>query len=87
MATKFHVKRGDIVTVITGSQKGKQGKILEIQAAKARAIVEGLAMIKKHERKSQDNPQGKIVEREGSIHVSNLKVVTPAAKPASKKAS
>ena len=83
---KFHVKRGDTVSVIAGSHKGKQGKVLEIRAAKQRAVVEGVAMIKRHERKSKANPQGAIVEREGSIHVSNLKVVTAAEKPAAKKA-
>lgn len=72
MAQKFHVKRGDSVVVIAGSQKGKSGKILEILAAKQRARVEGLAMIKKHEKKSEKNPQGAITEREGSIHLSNL---------------
>ena len=72
MAQKFHVKRGDQVTVLAGSQKGKSGKVLEILAAKQRARVEGLAMIKKHEKKSEKNPQGAITEREGSIHISNL---------------
>src|SRR6187549_3618262 len=69
---KFHVKRGDQVVVLAGSQKGKAGKVLEILAAKQRARVEGLAMIKKHEKKSEKNPQGAITEREGSIHISNL---------------
>jgi large subunit ribosomal protein L24 len=69
---KFHVKRGDQVVVLAGSQKGKSGKVLEIVAAKQRARVEGLAMIKKHEKKSEKNPQGAITEREGSIHLSNL---------------
>ncbi len=69
---KFHVKRGDSVVVLAGSQKGKSGKVLEILAAKQRARVEGLAMIKKHEKKSEKNPQGAITEREGSIHLSNL---------------
>ena len=69
---KFHVKRGDQVVVLAGAQKGKSGKILEILAAKQRARVEGLAMIKKHLKKSEKNPQGAITEREGSIHVSNL---------------
>lgn len=87
MATKFHVKRGDVVKVISGSHKGKEGKILDILRKKQRALVEGVAMIKKHERKSQTNPQGKIVEREGSIHVSNLAVVTAAPKREVKKAS
>ena len=69
---KFHVKRGDQVVVLAGSQKGKSGKVLEILAAKQRARVEGLAMIKKHLKKSEKNPQGSISELEGSIHISNL---------------
>ncbi len=72
MAQKFHVKRGDQVVVIAGSQKGKTGKILEILAGKERARVEGIAMIKRHLKKSQEHPQGTIAEREGSIHISNL---------------
>ena len=71
---KLHVKRGDEVVVISGSHKGKSGKILEILPAKQRARVEGVAMIKRHLRKSQENPQGSIVEREGSVHVSNLRL-------------
>jgi len=73
---KFHIKRGDSVTVIAGAHKGKSGKILEILPAKSRAVVEGVAMIKRHLKKSQENPQGKIAEREGSIHVSNLMLQT-----------
>jgi large subunit ribosomal protein L24 len=69
---KFHVKRGDQVVVLAGSQKGKSGKVLEILAAKKRARVEGLAMVKKHLKKSEKNPQGAISELEGSIHISNL---------------
>lgn len=69
---KFHVKRGDEVVVIAGSHKGKSGKILEVLPAKSRARVEGVAMIKRHLRKSQEHPQGTIAEREGTIHVSNL---------------
>jgi large subunit ribosomal protein L24 len=72
MAQKFHIKRGDSVVVIAGSHKGKSGKVLEIVPAKQRARVEGVAMIKKHEKKSEKNPQGAITEREGSIHISNL---------------
>jgi large subunit ribosomal protein L24 len=72
MATKFHVKRGDQVVVIAGSHKGKSGKVLEILAAKQRARVEGVAMMKRHLKKSQEHPQGSIAEREGSVHVSNL---------------
>jgi len=76
MAQKFHIKRGDQVVVIAGSQKGKTGKILEILAAKQRARVEGVGMIKRHLKKSQEHPQGTIAEREGSIHISNLMLQT-----------
>jgi len=58
--------------IIAGSEKGKRGKIIEISTKKARVIVEGAKMIKKHTRKSQQNPNGAIVEREGSIHISNV---------------
>jgi len=73
---KFHIKRNDVVMVIAGAHKGKSGKVLEIRAAKNRAVVEGVAMIKKHLKKSQENPQGKIAEREGTIHVSNLMLMS-----------
>ncbi len=69
---KFHVKRNDQVVVIAGSQKGKSGKVLEVLAAKSRARVEGVGLIKRHLKKSQEHPQGTIAEREGSIHISNL---------------
>lgn len=69
---KLHVKRGDEVVVISGSHKGKSGKVLEVLPAKQRARIEGVAMVKRHLRKSQEHPQGAIVEREGTVHVSNL---------------
>lgn len=72
MATKYHVKRNDQVVVIAGSHKGKSGKILEVLPAKNRARVEGVAMIKKHLKKSEKHPQGSISELEGSVHISNL---------------
>jgi large subunit ribosomal protein L24 len=72
MAQKFHIKRGDQVVVIAGSHKGKSGKVLEVLPKKERAVIEGVALIKRHMRKSQDHPNGAIVEREGSVHVSNL---------------
>jgi large subunit ribosomal protein L24 len=72
MAQKFHVKRGDSVVVIAGAHKGKAGKVLEVLSAKSRVRVEGVAMIKRHLKKSQEHPQGTIAEREGSVHVSNL---------------
>ncbi len=69
---KCHVKKGDEVVVLSGAEKGKRGKIIAVNPGKGRAIVEGLKMIKRHTRKSQERPQGAIVEREGSIHISNL---------------
>ena len=72
MAQKFHVKRNDLVVVIAGSHKGKTGKILEVLPAKQRARIEGVAMMKRHLKKSQEHPQGTISEREGSVHLSNL---------------
>ena len=70
--TKFHVKKGDEVVVIAGSEKGKRGKIIAVSPKKQRVIVEGARMIKKHMRKNQNNPQGAIVEREGTLHISNV---------------
>ena len=67
-----HVKRGDEVVIIAGSELGNRGKILMVSRKKQRALVEGLNMIKRHTRKSQQHPEGRIVEREGTIHLSNL---------------
>ncbi len=72
MAIKTHVKKGDEIVVLAGREKGKRGKVLQLLPKKNRAIVEGLMMIKRHERKTEDNPEGQIAEREGSIHMSNL---------------
>ena len=69
---RFHVRKGDEVVVIAGSQRKRRGKIIEILTGKQRAIVEGVALIKRHTRKSQQHPQGAIVEREGTVHISNL---------------
>src|SRR5213080_1994484 len=72
---RFHVKKGDEVEVISGNFKGSTGKILEVLPNKQRVLVEGVRIIKKHLRKSEDNPQGKIAEREGPIHISNVKKI------------
>jgi len=73
MATKF--KKGIEVVVTAGDHKGSKGKILQILRNKERVLIEGVNLVKKHERKTQDNPQGAIVEREASIHISNIKLV------------
>ena len=69
---KFHVKKNDEVVVLSGTQRGKRGKILEILRSRNRVIVEGVNFIKKATRKSQDQPQGGIVEREGALHISKV---------------
>ncbi len=82
---KFHVKKGDEVEVICGNFKGSSGKILQVLPQKERVLIEGVRIIKKHLRKSQDNPSGKIAEREGPIHISNVKLVERGSKPAKEK--
>ena len=72
---KLHVRKGDQVEVISGNHRGSTGKVLDVIARKQRVLIEGVRMIKKHLKKSQDNPQGKIAEREGPIHISNVRVL------------
>jgi large subunit ribosomal protein L24 len=68
----LHVKKGDEIVVIAGADKGKRGKIIHVKPDAQRVMVEGVHMIKRHTRKNQQHPQGAIVEREGSIHASNV---------------
>jgi large subunit ribosomal protein L24 len=84
--TKFHVKKGDEVVVIAGAEKGKRGKIISVATKQQRVIVEGVRMIKKHMRKNQNNPQGAIIEREGTIHISNVMTAEKFDARASKRA-
>jgi large subunit ribosomal protein L24 len=72
---KRHVKKGDEVVVLAGKEKGKHGRIIAVLTKKQRVIVEGVQMIKRHTRKSQQHPNGAIVEREGTVHLSNVKRV------------
>ena len=72
--SKFKIKRGDTVTVITGNDKGKSGKVLMINNEQSRVLVEGINFMKKHMQKSEDNPQGGVVEREAPIALSNVKL-------------
>src|SRR5881394_4602234 len=76
---KLHVRKGDNVEVISGNFRGSSGKVLEVIARKQRVLIEGVRIIKKHLKKSQDNPQGKIAEREGPIHISNVKLIEKKA--------
>ena len=72
---RCHVRKGDQVEVIAGNFRGSSGRILAVFPGKQRVVVEGVRIIKKHLRKSQDNPSGKIAEREGPIHISNVKLI------------
>jgi len=73
------------VVIIAGSEKGKRGKIIEVKSKSERVIVEGVKMLKKHTKRNQNNPQGAIVEREGSIHISNVMPVAKFDASASKR--
>jgi large subunit ribosomal protein L24 len=84
---KRHVKKGDEVVVLAGKEKGKRGKIIAVLTKKSRVIVEGVQMIKRHTRKSQQHPQGAIVEREGTIHISNVMKAEHAEQPTEAAAS
>jgi large subunit ribosomal protein L24 len=67
------IKKGDLVKAISGDDRGKTGKVLQVLPGADRALVEGLNIVKKHMRKTQDNPQGGVFDKEASIHISNLK--------------
>jgi large subunit ribosomal protein L24 len=77
MSSSLNVRRGDRVKVITGKDKGKEGKVLRAFPEKQRVVVEGVHKIKKHTRPTQKQPQGGILEVEGTIHVSNVMLVCP----------
>jgi len=82
---KSHVKKGDDVIVLTGNHRGATGKVLHVLARKNQVLIEGVRMIKRHQRKTQDD-QGGIIQREGPIHNSNVKIVEKPDKKADKKA-
>lgn len=78
---KLHLKRGDTVKLIAGNEKGATGKVLRVDHKKERAFVEGINMVSKHTKPNAANPQGGIVKKESSIHISNLMVVDPQGTP------
>ena len=69
------IKKGDTVQVTTGNDAGKTGRIIKVYLDKDRVVVEGVNIVKKHARPTQDNPQGGIIEKESSIHISNIMLV------------
>jgi large subunit ribosomal protein L24 len=81
--SKLHIKKGDNVFVNTGEDKGKTGRVLKVLVQKQRAIVEGVNMVSKSTKPNAENPQGGIVKKEASIHISNLNPIDPkSGKPA-----
>ena len=78
---KLHVKKGDTVLVLSGNDKGKQGKVMSVDPKTQRAIVEGIRMMSKHTRPNAEHPQGGIIKQEAPIHISNLMVVDSDGKP------
>lgn len=77
MANKLHVKKGDQVIVITGKDKGKKGRVLAAYPSEGRVLVEGVNLVKKHQKPNQANPQGGIITKEAPIHSSNVMLIDP----------
>ena len=69
---KFHVKKNDEVVVLSGTQQGQRGKVLEVLRDRSRVIIEGVNFIKRHSRKTPQQPEGGIIEREGALHISKV---------------
>ena len=74
---KLHIKKGDIVSVLAGDDKGKTGRVLSVQVKKNRAVVEGVNIVSKSTKPSAKYPQGGIVKIEAPVHISNLNLVDP----------
>jgi large subunit ribosomal protein L24 len=75
--SKLHIKKGDTVYVLAGEDKGQQGRVLEVQASKNRAIVEGINIVSKSTKPSAKHPQGVIIKMEAPINISNLALLDP----------
>lgn len=76
-SNRIHVKKGDSVIVISGKDKGKKGRVLQVYPKDSRVLVEGINFVKKHTRPSQKNQQGGIITQEAPIHSSNVMLVDP----------
>jgi large subunit ribosomal protein L24 len=73
------IRKGDTVVVIAGKEKGKRGKVLRVLNKKNRVVIERVAMVKRHTKPTQQNAQGGIVEKEGSVHLSNVMPIDPGS--------
>jgi large subunit ribosomal protein L24 len=78
MQKKINIKKGDTVFVNTGENKGQQGRVLEVLRKSDRAIVEGINLVSKHTKPNAKSPQGGIIKKEASVHISNLMLVDPS---------
>ena len=74
---KMHIKKGDTVIVLTGEDKGKTGKVLQVLKEKEQAIVEGVRIVTKSAKPSAKNPQGGFIKMEAPIHISNISLIDP----------
>jgi large subunit ribosomal protein L24 len=81
---KLKIKSGDVVKVIAGDHKGSEGTVLRVDREKNKAIVEGVNMVSKHTKPSAKSPQGGIVKKEAPMHISNLSLIDPKSKEATK---
>lgn len=79
MSQKLHIKKGDVVFVNSGDNKGQQGRVLEVLASDSKAIVEGINMVSKSTKPTSKHPQGGIIKKEAPVHISNLNVLDPAS--------
>jgi large subunit ribosomal protein L24 len=79
MQKKINIKKGDTVMVITGESKGQKGRVLEVDRAKNKAIVEGINMVSKHTKPNAKAPQGGIIRKEAPVHLSNLMLIDPTS--------
>jgi large subunit ribosomal protein L24 len=79
MASKLHIKKGDLVFVNSGESKGLQGRVLSVLVKESRAIVEGVNMVSKHTKPNAKHPQGGIIKKEAPVHISNLMLIDPTS--------
>lgn len=79
MASKLHIKKGDLVFVNSGESKGQQGRVLSVLVKESRAIVEGVNMVSKHTKPNAKHPQGGIIKKEAPVHISNLMLIDPTS--------
>ena len=75
----LRIRKGDKVKVMAGKDRGKTGKVIHVYPERSRALVEGVNMVKKHVRKSQQNPNGAVIQKELPIHISNLSLIDPSS--------